>query len=46
MKTKSKNPSQTNKGGRIAAPKSQKDEPRAGVIKGDDLRVADKAGKK
>ena len=46
MKTKPQNPYQTNKGGRIEAPKPQKDEPRAGVITGDDLRIKSKAGKK
>ena len=46
MKNKTQNPYQTNKGGRIEAPKPQKDEPRASVISGDDLPVKGKAGKK
>lgn len=46
MKSKSQNPYQTNRGGRIEAPKPQKDEPRASVIRGDDLRTKTKAGGK
>lgn len=38
MKNNPKNPYQTNKGGRIEAPTPQKNEPRASVIRGDDLR--------
>ena len=38
MKRKPHNPYQTNKGGRIEAPKPPKDEPRASVIRADDLR--------
>lgn len=46
MKNKTQNPYQTNKGGRIEAPKPQKDEPRASVISGEDLRIKAKGGKK
>ncbi len=39
MKNQSQNPYQTNKGGQIIAPKKVKDDPRASVIRSDDLRA-------